>query len=60
MTGRGSRELVQIAEGVWQGWNEDDRITLIELGPDGLKVLIAEILAVIRSKKSVIPSALSS
>ena len=31
--------------------DEDDRITLINLGLDGLKVLIAEILAVIRSKQ---------
>ena len=31
--------------------DEDDSITLIELGPDGLKVFIAEILAVIRSEE---------
>ena len=31
--------------------DEDDSITLIELCPDGLKVFIAEILAVIRSEE---------
>lgn len=31
--------------------DEDDRVALIELGPYGLKVLMAEMLAVIRSKE---------
>ena len=31
--------------------DEDDSITLIELSPDGLKVLVAEILAVIRREE---------
>ena len=30
---------------------EDNSIALIELGPDGLEVLMAEMLAVIRSKE---------
>ena len=32
--------------------DEDDSAALIELGPDGLEVLVAEILAVVRREKS--------